>query len=111
MQKTKPDGVPKRRIISFFAALIGTLGFLFSLVLALHMVWVQGNPAFVVIWLVAAGVVAACLRLNRKWLATFERIWAMKVSETVFPMRRKWGAEVEDVIYRDLPDKPVSFGP
>ncbi len=110
MQKTKLEGFSKRRAISFFAALTGALGFLFSLVLALHMVWAQGNPAFVVIWLVAAGVAVACLRLNRKWLDSFERIWAIKVSETVYPMRRKWSAEAEDVVFRDLPDKPVSFG-
>ncbi|WP_292935235.1 hypothetical protein [Noviherbaspirillum sp.] len=110
MQKAILGGLTGSRAISFFAALTGVLGFMCSLALALQVLLAQGNPGFLIIWLLAMAATAASLRFDRKWRETFGRIHAMKPARTVHSAHRKWTRDAVDVVFRDIPSTSVAAG-
>lgn len=110
MQKETLGGRTGSRAISFFAALTGALGFMCSLALAFQVLLAQGNPGFLIIWLLAMAATAASLRFDRKWRETFGRIHAMKAARTIHADYRKWTRDAEDVVFRDIPCASATAG-
>ena len=84
------------------ALAIGALGFLLSLGLALTTIVERGNPGFLLIWIVAALVTTACMRVHAKWRQSFERMYDDNAVRVFYPALRTWQNDVEDVAFREL---------
>ena len=100
--------MPPQKILAgrtaFVAAAIGAAGAILSLVLASMMLQRHGDPSFLLIWLAAAAAIAAYARLNRRWNAAFERIYAQTARTPLFSTARgKWNGEATDVAFKELP--------
>jgi len=98
-----------RRLVLAFGWMLGALGFLFSLALALTMLIRQGSPAFLLIWTVAVLATAACVRAQLRWRKSLERMYSEKNRRTLYPARRGWRQDVEDISFRDIPNGAMSF--
>jgi len=99
---------PLRAFVTLFGWAAGGAGFLLSLVLALTML-VQGNPAFLLIWLAAFTATAACMRSHARWRKSVERMYAPETVRPFYPARMSWRRTVEDIDFRDIPDAGMSF--
>ncbi|HYD94187.1 MAG TPA: hypothetical protein VEC01_02585 [Noviherbaspirillum sp.] len=88
------------------ALAVGALGFLLSFLVAALMLS-QGNPGFLFIWMIALAATAACMRTHAKWRRSFERIYGSE-PRTFYPAQRRWQRDVEDVVFRELPDGAAS---
>ncbi|RZI44702.1 hypothetical protein EGT07_04635 [Herbaspirillum sp. HC18] len=93
-----------RRLVNYFAIAAGALGFLLSFFLAATMLLQRGNPGFLLIWLLAVSMTAACMRVHARWRKSFDRIYDEQAARIFYPARREWKLDVEDVMFRDLPD-------
>lgn len=93
-----------RRLVNYFAIAAGALGFLLSFFLAVTMLLQRGNPGFLLIWLLAVTMTVACMRVHARLRRSFDRIYDEQTSRTFYPALRAWKLDVEDVMFRDLPD-------
>jgi len=109
MQNLQPTRATQRQLATLFGLAAGALGFLLSFGLALLMLVRQGNPGFLLIWLLAITATGACMRAHARWRKSFERMYATDKVQAFRPARARARHEVEDVVFRELPDTSMSF--
>lgn len=101
-----PSGL-QRKLVTKAGLIIGALGFLLSFLLALMMLFQQGNPGFLLIWLTAIIATASCMRMHARWRKSFERMYSPEFVRTLYPSQSRRQHDVEDVVFRDIPDRVV----
>lgn len=106
MRKTPLTLSSLNRSFTIFAAGMTALGFILSLVMALVMLVLQGNPAFLIFWIVA---VAAAARVSRSWLSTIKGLRAKPVTRTFHRSQASRDTEVIDVVFKDLSSEQISL--
>lgn len=99
----------QRTLATLLGLAAGASGFLLSFILAMLVLIRQGNPGFLIIWLLAFVATAACMRAHAKWRKSFERMYSPDSVRTFHPARKGWKHNVEDVVFRDIPDASMSF--
>jgi FtsH-binding integral membrane protein len=109
MQNSQHPQHRQRTFATIAGWLVGGLGFLLSFALAVTMLVRGGNPGFLLIWLAAAISTLACMRVHARWRKSFERMYSPEAVPALFPARKGWRQNVEDVTFRDLPDASMSF--
>lgn len=109
MQNTQQSQGPQRAFATISALAVGAFGFMTSFVLAMLMLVEQGNPGFLLIWMVAITGTAACMRVHARWRKSFERMYAPEAVRTFYAARKGWKQNVEDIAFRDIPDAPMPF--
>lgn len=100
---------PKRVLATLFGWTLGGLGFLLSFALSITVLVRQGNPGFLLIWLLAVLATGACMRVQIRWRKSCERMYAPETARTFFPTRRGQRHEAEDIAFRDIPGAAMSF--
>ncbi|HVK93100.1 MAG TPA: hypothetical protein VM571_00055 [Noviherbaspirillum sp.] len=87
------------------AAFVGAAGFTFSLLLSGLMLLLQGNPGFLIIWLLAAMAMAAFTRWHYRWQQACKRLSDAYPPAPVRAVGSTWRGEVVDVVFREMPNK------
>ena len=81
----------------------GIAGLLLSLLFAVVLLALQGNPGILLIWLAATAGTLTFTRFHRRWSETFARILSTE-AQPCGSRRRAWNGEAEDVVFRELPN-------